>query len=62
MYLKGRGVLKDTTEAIKWLELAAEQGNVPAQNNLGHIYLNSEGALKDFNKALKWYQLAAKEG
>jgi len=30
-YFKGDGVAKDTTEAVKWLSKAANQGNAPSQ-------------------------------
>ena len=34
MYNEGKGVPKDIAEAIKWYRLAAEGGNLLAQNNL----------------------------
>ena len=35
MYAKGRGVLEDDKEAVKWFRKAAEQGHAEAQFNLG---------------------------
>lgn len=35
MYDSGQGVAQNYAEAAKWYELAAEQGNVAAQTNLG---------------------------
>ena len=38
IYALGRGVTKDTDEAIRWYILAANQGDAQAQFNLGSIY------------------------
>ena len=35
MYLTGKGVPQDYTEAAKWFRMAAEQGDGRAQFNLG---------------------------
>ena len=42
IYAKGQGVMQDYKEALKWYKLAAEQGYVMAQNNLGAMseYVN----------------------
>lgn len=45
MYLQGRGVAQDYKEAVRWLRLAAEQGDMGAQADLG--------ALGNRNPALK---------
>ena len=34
MYLRGKGVEKNPNEALKWLELAAQQGDELATKNL----------------------------
>ena len=34
MYLRGKGVEKNANEALKWLELAAQQGDELATKNL----------------------------
>ena len=34
MYLRGKGVVKDVKQAIKWLEVAAERGDELAEKNL----------------------------
>ena len=41
---------------------AAEQGDAPAQFNLGNMYANGEGVLKDDTEAVRWYHLAADQG
>ena len=38
VYDEGRGVARDYKEAAKWYRLAAEQGNISAQVNLGVLY------------------------
>jgi uncharacterized protein len=59
-YLKGDGVPHDEGEAVKWFEKAAEQGLVPAQNNIGVMYFyGGSGVVKDYGRALKWFRLAA---
>ena len=37
MYYQGRGVTQDDAEAARWLRLAADQGDVIAQFNLGFM-------------------------
>jgi len=62
MYGNGEGVLQDYKEAVKWYRLAAEQGYVDAQFNLGVVYDNGEGVPQDYAEAVKWYRLAAEQG
>ncbi len=50
--------MNHTTE-IEKLRLAAEQGHVDAQNNLGAMYANGEGVPQDYVQAHKWMNLAA---
>jgi uncharacterized protein len=47
MYYNGQGVRQDYTEAAKWTRKAAEQGNTPAQADLGILYWNGQGVQKD---------------
>jgi TPR repeat protein len=42
--------------------LAAEQGSVSAQFNLGIIYDIGRGVPQDYKEAVKWYRLAAEQG
>ena len=58
----GRGVPEDDAEAIKWYRLAAEQGNVDAQYDLGFMYAFGPGVPQDDAEAVKWYRLAAEQG
>jgi hypothetical protein len=62
MYAKGKGVVKNDSEAIKWWKLAAEQGDGKAQTNLGWVYEKGKSVPIDAQKAAKWYQLASDQG
>ena len=62
MYTKGRGVLEDDKEAVKWFRKAAEQGLANAQFNLGLMHGNGRGVLEDDKEAAKWYRKAAEQG
>jgi len=39
-YQLGQGVDQDTSEAIRWYRMAANNGDPSAQNNLGYLYKN----------------------
>ena len=62
LYKDGNGVLKDATEAAKWMRLAAEQGDADAQYFLAVMYYKGEGVLKDSTEEIKWYRLSAEQG
>lgn len=62
MYEKGRGVLQDDREAVRWHRLAAEQGNAWAQASLGFMYETGRGVPQDWTLAYAWYTLAAARG
>jgi len=62
MYGNGRGIGQDYKEAVKWYRLAAEQGHLKAQSNLGVMYDNGRGIVQDYKEAVKWYRLAAEQG
>ncbi len=61
-YANGKGVPKDTTEAVKWYRKSAEQGLSEAQNDLGRCYANGEGVTKDMTEAVKWFRKSAEQG
>jgi TPR repeat protein len=42
--------------------LAAEQGDITAQNNLGHLYAQGRGVTQDSVRAYQWFSLAATAG
>ncbi len=58
----GDGVPQDDKEAVRWWELAAEEGDVDAQFNLGNMYRKGEGVPQDDKEAFRWYRLAAEQG
>jgi uncharacterized protein len=58
MYLTGRGVAQDETEAVRWYRKAASQGDAAAQSNLGFVYFNGRGVVQDYAQALTWFKLA----
>ena len=62
MYLDGKVVQQNYTEAVKWLRKAAEQNFSAAQHNLGAMYVNGTGVQKDFSKAAFWFEKAASQG
>jgi uncharacterized protein len=55
-------VPQDYAEAVKWLRLAADQGEGFAQNNLGVMYAHGQGVPQDYAEAVKWYRRAADQG
>jgi hypothetical protein len=61
-YDRGRDVLKDKTEAVRWYRLAAMQGDAFAQNALGDNYWEGTGVPKDDSEAVRWWRLAAGKG
>ena len=52
----------DYATAIKEFKVAAEQGNVDAQYNLGLMYAKGKGVTQDYKEAVKWYLIAAEQG
>ena len=67
MYHKGLGVEIDYKTAIKYYEMAANQGdNKDAQHTLGNLYRNGQGeknaVAQDLNKALHYYEKASDNG
>ena len=61
-YANGKGVLKDDAEAVRWLRLAADQGDATAQLVLGLMYADGNGVLEDDAEAARWFRLAADQG
>nr|CAI5818527.1 unnamed protein product [Callosobruchus analis] len=62
MYLYGKGVEKDYTKAHHYFLLAAEQGWVDGQLQLGNMYFNGLGVKKDYKMANKYFSLASQSG
>ena len=62
MYANGEGVPENDVEAVRWYRLAADQGYVEAQYNLGNMYANGEGVPENYIAAYMWFNLAAAQG
>src|SRR5258706_76317 len=62
MYLDGKGVLMDETEAVKWCHKSVEQGDGEGQMFLGFLYEFGRGIPKDKEEAVKWYRKSAEQG
>jgi len=52
----------DFATALREWKPLAEQGNAPAQFNLGLIYAKGQGVTRNYKTALKWFRLAAEQG
>ena len=46
-------------DAVRWYQLAAEQGYAEAQFNLGVMYASGAGVPQDYVQAHMWFNLAA---
>ena len=58
-YDNGEGVPEDDLEAVRWYRLAADQGYVVGQSNLGGMYVDGRGVPQDYVHAHMWLNLAA---
>jgi TPR repeat protein len=47
-------VARDKAEAVRYYQLAAEQGDASAQFNLGYCFENGEGVARDWAEAVRW--------
>ena len=56
------GVPQDFASATKWMRMAAEQGYIDAQIELGDWYRYGVVGQKDEIEARKWYLFAAEQG
>ena len=54
MYFLGRDVAKNATEAEKWYQKAANQGNAKAQNELGTCIIRDLMLRRNYSEAIKW--------
>ena len=53
MYANGTGVPQNNTEAARLYRLAADQGDVQAQSNLGVLHKNGTGVPQDHTEAVR---------
>ena len=61
-YDKGRGVIKNLSEAAHWYGLAAEKNHAGAMAALGTMFEFGEGVKLDLAEALRLYRLSADVG
>lgn len=61
-YQQGEGVEQDAVEAVRWFELASEQGLAAAQHSLGVCYSNGAGVTRDLERASDLFKLASGQG
>jgi TPR repeat protein len=59
---EGDGVEEDKAEALRYFQLAAEQGDADAQFNLGLMYELGEGVAQNQAEAARLYRLASDQG
>lgn len=60
LYIKGRGVIANLEEVLKWFRMAANGGYSHAQYHIGLIYTKGVCGLKqDDIEARRWFTLAA---
>ena len=62
LYLDGKGVKQNTSEAVRYLSLSAASGSSLGQNNLGGLYREGKGVPRDFPKAAQWFSVSAAQG
>jgi TPR repeat protein len=62
VYLYGRGVTQDDTEAVAWFRKAADQRDAIAEFLLGNQYANGKGVPQDYSEAMIWFRRAAEQG
>lgn len=62
MFKNGKGVHRDSNQALKWFESSARAGNVRAQLHLGKMYSIGFLTAPDYIKALQYIQMAANQG
>ena len=60
-YSNGKGVSKNLSEAVRWLERAALKGYMAAQCELAKAYNQGLGLQRDPVKAVAWWVLAARQ-
>ena len=61
-YASGTGVAKDEQEALRWYEIAADQGLPEAQRALANAYFHARGVPKDMREGNRRLRLAAEAG
>lgn len=58
MYLDGKGIARDTKQAVRWLSLAASKSQYQAQAVLGALLFMGESVSRDRARGLMWLVIA----
>jgi uncharacterized protein len=58
MYLDGKGIARDTKQAVRWLSLAASKSQYQAQAVLGALLFKGESVSRDGARGLMWLVIA----
>ncbi|KAI0027415.1 hypothetical protein K488DRAFT_81125 [Vararia minispora EC-137] len=61
-FFQGWGVKKDQKMGVSYFEVAANLGDMDAQQELAFCLANGRGCKKDRKAAAKWYREAVKQG
>ncbi|MFC5385638.1 tetratricopeptide repeat protein [Aquamicrobium segne] len=61
-FIEGRGGARDYKQGFSWMQLAANGGNVAAQNRLAKLYVAALGTDPDPVLAAAWYIVARRAG
>ena len=62
LYLDGKGVPQNTSEAVRYLSLSAASGSALGQNNLGGLYRDGKAVPRDYARAARWFAASAAQG
>jgi TPR repeat protein len=62
LYSNGDGVLQNDPVAVKWFQLSADQGYIPALNALANQHFVGRGVPQNYNQAYFWYDVALAKG
>ena len=62
MYVLARGVDRDLSKAVYWLERAADKDDIDAQSMLGTLYVTGAGIPVDMNKGIPLLERAVLAG
>jgi TPR repeat protein len=53
---------KNYAGALRWYQVAVDQGNALAQVGIGNLHAMGLGVAQDYAEALRWYRLSAAQG
>ena len=56
------GKVQDCAKALRFYQIAAEQGHSEAQWRLGYLYRDGKGVTTNHAEALKWFKKSAEQG